>query len=254
MLRVVACLGVLAIGGVAIMVFWPHERKKSTVPNASIPSAGEDRFAAARREMVKWDLADRDISDAGVLAAMGRVARERFVPADLQSKAYEDYPLPIGHNQTISQPYIVALMTQLARPTPSCKALEIGVGSGYQAAVLAELCGEVYGIEILPELAESAAARLKTLGYRNVTVRCGDGYQGWPEHAPFDINIVSAAPDHVPQPLVEQLAVGGRLVLPVGRGLQELLLLEKQADGNVRRTAVAPVQFVPMTGRAEEGP
>jgi protein-L-isoaspartate(D-aspartate) O-methyltransferase len=251
-IRAVACLVLLAICSAAIMVFWPQERNKSTEKPLP-PPADEDRFAKARQDMVKWDLADRDITDPAVLAVMGRIAREKFVPPDLQSKAYEDYPLPIGLGQTISQPYIVALMTQLARPTPRCRALEVGVGSGYQAAVLAELCGEVYGIEILPELAASAAERLKSLGYHNVHVRQGDGYQGWMEHAPFDIIIVTAAPDHVPQPLVKQLAVGGRLVIPVGRYLQELLLLEKQSDGGLRRTAVAPVQFVPMTGRAEEG-
>jgi len=189
--------------------------------------------------------------DDRVLEVMGRVARHRFVSKKLWKQAYEDHPLPIGLEQTISQPYIVALMTQLARPTADCRALEVGVGSGYQTAVLAELCKQVYGVEILRPLAEEAEKRLAELGYKNVSVRCGDGYQGWPEHAPFDVILVAAAPDHVPQPLVDQLAPGGRLVIPVGRHFQELLLIEKRPDGSLRRTAVAPVQFVPMTGEAE---
>ena len=173
------------------------------------------------------------------------------MPAELQSRAYDDHPLPIGHGQTISQPYIVALMTQLARPTAESRALEVGVGSGYQTAILAELCKEVYGIEILRPLADDARRAAGRLGYKNVTIRCGDGYQGWPEHAPFDVILVAAAPDHVPQPLLEQLAPGGRLVIPVGRDFQELMLIEKRPDGTLHRRSVAPVQFVPMTGEAE---
>jgi len=202
--------------------------------------------------MVEEQLRARDITDQRVLAAMARVPRHQFVPRELWKQAYEDHPLPIGLGQTISQPYIVALMTQLARPTPECRALEVGLGSGYQAAVLAELCKEVYGIEILEPLATAAAKRLSKLGYKNITVRYGDGYQGWPEHAPFDIILVTAAPDHVPQPLIDQLAPGGRLVIPVGRYYQDLLLLEKQADGSIREENVAPVQFVPMTGEAQQ--
>ena len=193
----------------------------------------------------------RDIRDPNVLKVMGRVARDRFVPASERGRAYEDYPLPIGLGQTISQPYIVALMTQLAQPTADSRALEVGAGSGYQTAVLAELCKEVYGIEILRPLADRASKRLAAMGYKNVTIRCGDGYQGWPEHAPFDVILVTAAPDHVPQPLVDQLAPGGRLVIPVGRGFQQLLLIEKRPDGSIARQSVAPVQFVPMTGEAE---
>ena len=172
------------------------------------------------------------------------------MPAELRHQAYRDHPLPIGLDQTISQPYMVGLMTQLVRPLPDNRALEVGVGSGYQMAILAELCHEVYGVEILEPLASAARRRLAGLGYQNVAVRCGDGYQGWPEHAPFDVIVVSAAPDHVPQPLLDQLAPGGRLVIPVGRHSQELLLIEKRSDGSLLRTPVAPVQFVPMTGEA----
>ncbi|MGQ9606857.1 MAG: protein-L-isoaspartate(D-aspartate) O-methyltransferase [Thermogutta sp.] len=211
---------------------------------------GDDEFLAARRRMVEEQLAARDIHDPRVLDAMLRVPRHRFVPEALAAEAYDDHPLSIGHGQTISQPYIVALMTQLAAPQPESRALDVGTGSGYQAAVLAELCREVHSIEILEPLAAEAAERLKRLGYRNVTVRTGDGYRGWPEKAPFDLIIVAAAPDHVPQPLIDQLAPGGRLVIPVGDARQELLLIEKGRDGTVRRESVAPVMFVPMTGEA----
>jgi protein-L-isoaspartate(D-aspartate) O-methyltransferase len=212
----------------------------------------DNRFAAARREMVEEQLEDRDIADPRVLGVMGRVARERFVPAELSRHAYEDHPLPIGLGQTISQPYIVALMAQLARPSPEDRALEVGVGSGYEAAILAGLCKHVFGIEILDALALAARQRLAEFGYANVSVRCSDGYQGWPEAAPFDVILVSAAPDHVPPPLIEQLAPGGRLVIPVGSCNQELLLIEKRFDGGLHRGRVAPVQFVPMIGEARK--
>lgn len=245
-----ALLAAATIGGV-LMTFGLNPFRERSEPAPSAPPRGDDYYAAARRRMVERQLADRDITDARVLEVMGRVARHRFVPEELCDQAYEDHPLPIGLEQTISQPYIVALMTQLARPTPDCKALEVGVGSGYQSAVLAELCEQVHGVEILQPLAEEAQKRLTELGYENVVVRCGDGYQGWPEHAPFDVILVAAAPDHVPQPLIDQLAPGGRLVIPVGRHFQALLLIEKRSDGGVNRTTVAPVQFVPMTGEAE---
>ncbi|MBN2476965.1 MAG: protein-L-isoaspartate(D-aspartate) O-methyltransferase [Pirellulales bacterium] len=202
--------------------------------------------------MVEHDLRGRDIKDPRVLEVMGRVPRHRFVPERLQKSAYADNPLPIGHGQTISQPYIVALMTQLVRPKAEGRALDIGTGSGYQAAVLAELCKDVYSIEIVKPLAEEAKQQLKDLGYKNVTVRHGDGYRGWPEHAPFDVIIVAAAPDHVPQPLVDQLAPGGRLVIPVGDRWQSLVMIERQKDGGLRRETIAGVMFVPMTGEAEE--
>lgn len=219
----------------------------------AFPSEPE-AFRLARQRMVQFQLSHRDITDPEVLKAMGRIPRHEFVPENVIHEAYDDHPLPIGHNQTISQPYIVALMTQLARPRADSRALDIGTGSGYQAAVLAELCREVYSIEIIEPLAASAAERLKRLGYTNVVVRAGDGYRGWPEKAPFDVIIVAAAPDHVPQPLVDQLAVGGRLVIPVGRGQQDLLVIEKQPDGSIRRQSVAPVLFVPMTGEAQRSP
>lgn len=206
----------------------------------------------ARQKMVEFQLRARDIIDARVLFVMGRIPRHEFVPPELLSEAYDDHPLPIGHQQTISQPYIVALMTQLVRPRPEHKALDIGTGSGYQAAILAELCREVYSIEIITPLAEEAASRLKRLGYTNVMVKAGDGYRGWPEKAPFDVIIVAAAPDHVPQPLVDQLAPGGRLVIPVGRVDQQLMVIEKRADGSIVRESVAPVLFVPMTGEAQQ--
>jgi protein-L-isoaspartate(D-aspartate) O-methyltransferase len=211
-----------------------------------------DAFAAARRQMVEQQLRGRDITDHRVLAVMGQVPRERFVPAPIRKYAYEDHPLPIGLGQTISQPYIVALMTQLARPMPNDRVLEVGVGSGYQAAILAGLSKRVYGVEILAPLATAARERLVSLGCTNVTLRSGDGYQGWPEHAPFDVIVVSAAPDRVPPPLIDQLAPGGRLVIPVGRYSQDLVLIEKRRDGTLSRSSVAPVQFVPMTGEAEK--
>jgi len=211
----------------------------------------EKRFAELRASMVERQLRGRDITDSRILRAMEKVPRHLFVPEESRHEAYRDGPLPIGYGQTISQPYIVALMTQLAHPRPEGRALDIGTGSGYQAAVLAELVEEVYSVEILPSLAEEAAARLKGLGYDKVVVRCADGYRGWPEQAPFDLIILAAAPDHVPQPLVDQLAPGGRLVLPVGELYQELVVVEKDARGAVRRRGVIPVRFVPMTGEAE---
>ena len=223
------------------------------VQDAQRPQSPEKaRFSEARRQMVRRDLKQRDITDKRVLAAMGRVERHRFVPEDLRGIAYADRPLPIGHEQTISQPYIVALMTQVVRPKATDRALDVGTGSGYQTAMLAELCKEVYSIEIVKPLAETAKKRLAELGYKNVTARTGDGYRGWKEHAPFDVIIVAAAPDHVPRPLVEQLAPGGRLVIPVGNFWQELLLIEKDKQGKVRRKKIALVAFVPMTGEAEK--
>jgi protein-L-isoaspartate(D-aspartate) O-methyltransferase len=211
----------------------------------------EDRFADERRRMVQTQMAARDITNERVLDALRRVPRHRFVPEHLQDSAHTDRPLPIGEKQTISQPYIVALMTQLAQPKPDSIALDVGTGSGYQAAVLGELCKHVYSIEIVESLARDAAQRLDALGYDNVTVRAGDGYRGWPEHAPFDVIIVAAAPDHIPSALVEQLAPGGRLIVPVGSYYQELTVVEKQPDGTTRQWSVAPVAFVPMTGEAQ---
>ena len=213
--------------------------------------AAEADFSAARERMVKQQLAapGRDITNARVLAVMGKVPRHEFVPAYLRNLAYSDLPLPIGHDQTISQPFIVAFMTEKLEPKATDKVLEIGTGSGYQAAVLAELVRNVYTIEIVEPLARRAEADLKRLGYTNVFVRAGDGYKGWPEAAPFDAVIVTCAPEHVPQPLVEQLREGGRMIIPVGpAGNQELYLLYKKSD-KVEKRAVLPVRFVPMTGK-----
>jgi len=188
--------------------------------------------------------------DPAVLEVMGRVPRHAFVPDNVADAAYEDRPLPIGYGQTISQPFIVALMTHLLEVEPGDVVLEVGTGSGYQAAVLAPLAAEVYSIEIVPQLGESAAARLVELGFDNVEVRVGDGYYGWPEAAPFDGIVVTAAASQIPPPLIEQLKVGGRLVIPVGGGFfqQQLVLVEKQADGGITTRQLLPVRFVPLTG------
>jgi protein-L-isoaspartate(D-aspartate) O-methyltransferase len=212
--------------------------------------AATDENAKARARMVDEQIRARGVADPLVLKAMATVPRHLFVPDDLVPSAYADQPLPIGHDQTISQPYIVALMTELADLAGNERVLEIGTGSGYQAAVLAEIADTVYTIEIVEPLAAEAAERLKRMGYSNVRVRCGDGYRGWPERAPFDAIVVTAAPDHVPQPLIDQLALGGKLVIPVGDTLQELLEITKTADGVIERR-VLPVRFVPMTGEAQ---
>ena len=206
--------------------------------------------AAERERMVAAQIEARGVKDARVLAALRRVPRHIYVPEEIRPHAYADRPLPIGHSQTISQPYIVAFMTEALRLTGREKVLEIGTGSGYQAAVLAGLAREVFTIEIVAPLAERARATLAGQGHANVHVRTGDGYRGWPEEAPFDAIMLTAAPDHVPEPLVEQLAVGGKLVLPVGSGTQELMLIERTAEG-VKRSRLIGVRFVPMTGEAE---
>jgi protein-L-isoaspartate(D-aspartate) O-methyltransferase len=204
-------------------------------------------FESARYNMVSVQISDRGISDTAVLRAMKKVPRHLFVPKEYEKEAYNDYPLPIGHGQTISQPYIVACMTAEAKPAAGKRALEIGTGSGYQAAILAEIVKEVYTIEIVPELARESADRLRLLGYKNIIVKYGDGYKGWEEHAPFDIIIVTAAADQIPPPLVNQLAENGRLVIPIGAAseVQELILLEKK-NGMIHKSRITFVRFVPF--------
>ena len=207
----------------------------------------EKIFTQAREKMVKTQIRNRGIKDERLLKAMLKVERHRFVPEEYQKFAYSDCPLPIGEEQTISQPYIVALMTELLKLNGDEKVLEIGTGSGYQAAILAELSKEVYTIEILEPLAKQAEKLLKDLGYENITVKCGDGYIGWEEHAPFDAIIVTCAPPYIPQPLIDQLAEGGKMVVPVGTDWQELKLIKKQ-NGKINVIDTIPVMFVPMTG------
>jgi protein-L-isoaspartate(D-aspartate) O-methyltransferase len=203
-------------------------------------------FAVQRQRMVEQQLKPRGIKDERVLAAMAKVPREEFIPLDARADAYEDGPLPIGYDQTISQPYVVAFMTEQLRPQQKDRVLEIGSGSGYQAAILAELMAEVYTVEIVPQLGKTAEATLQRLGYKNVHIKVGDGYRGWPEEAPFDAIIVTCAPEQVPQPLVDQLKEGGRMVIPVGeRFAQQLYLFEKK-NGQLKESVTLPVRFVPM--------
>jgi protein-L-isoaspartate(D-aspartate) O-methyltransferase len=218
-----------------------------------------DRYETQRREMVESIAAyvretslyiDKEALDQRVMQVMGKVPRHEFVPSPLKSDAYENRPLPIGHGQTISQPYIVALMTDLLKPRAQDRVLEIGTGSGYQAAVLSELVEEVYTIEIIGDLAQQAESRLQQQGYDNIEVRNGDGYYGWEEHAPFDAIVVTAAAGHVPPPLIRQLKPGGRMVIPVGSRfmVQQLVLVEKALDGTTTTRQILPVMFVPLTG------
>lgn len=234
-LFLVFCLSVWACGG----------RQIDSEP-------GRDPRREEREDMVEMQLAERGITDAGVLSAMRRLPRHLFVPESVREYAYGDHPLPIGAKQTISQPYIVAYMTQALALARGDRVLEIGTGSGYQAAVLAELTDSVYTIEIVEALAKKSAETLRQLGYENIHMRVGDGWGGWPEAAPFDAIIVTAAPGHVPERLVEQLKEGGRLIVPVGDRKQQLLLLSKR-DGKVQTDTLLPVRFVPMTGKVLEG-
>lgn len=219
---------------------------------AGCPGADErpDPTARARAGMVERQIAARGVRDERVLSVMREVPRHLFVPPDQVSQAYADHPLPIGSGQTISQPYVVAFMTEQLRLTGSEKVLEIGTGSGYQTAVLSRLAGKVFSIEIRPELAAEAGERLKAFGAANVELRAGDGFFGWPEEAPFDAILVTAAPEKVPEPLVAQLAPGGRMVIPVGGFYQELKILERTPEG-LRERSVLPVRFVPFVGEAE---
>ena len=222
-------------------------------------AAAADDYAQARQnliEEIRQDVRDtslyldKEALDPRVMTTIGKVPRHQFVPAAQRHKAYINRPLPIGYGQTISQPYIVALMTDLIKPQPGDRVLEVGTGSGYQAAILAELTAQVYSIEIIEALGKEAQERLSRLDYDNITLRIGDGYYGWEEHAPFDAIVVTAAASHVPPPLVEQLKPGGRMVIPVGSRFltQQLLLIEKQAEGQIITRQVLPVMFVPLTG------
>ena len=230
-------LGVLFLLAAVAMAFEPSSPKAQ---------GAEEPFAALRRQMVDRQIRSRGVNHPEVLRAMAVVQRHRFVPEALRSKAYRDTPLPIGQGQTISQPYIVALMSELLDLKPGHRVLEIGTGSGYQAAVLAEMGAEVYTIEIISELGLRAEAVLAELGYSNVKVRIGDGYLGWPENAPFDGIIVTCAPTRIPEPLKAQLAEGGRMVIPTGpRGVQELILLKRIHD-RIEQQKIIDVRFVPM--------
>jgi protein-L-isoaspartate(D-aspartate) O-methyltransferase len=219
---------------------------------AALPAAAQDGYAEARAAMVEQQVRARGISDPAVLAAMERVPRHLFVPETSLAEAYEDKPLPIGYSQTISQPYVVALMTELLDLDDDDKVLEIGTGSGYHTAVLSRVAGSVYSIEIIEPMALEAARRLARLGYDNVHLEVGDGYKGWPEMAPFDAIILTAAPPRIPQPLLDQLKVGGKMVAPVGGFIQDLQVITKAEDGIEKRTVI-PVRLVPMTGQVREG-
>lgn len=213
------------------------------------PGGAGDERSREREAMVATQVAARGVRDLKTLAALRKVPRHLFVPPALAAQAYADHPLPIGHEQTISQPYVVAFMTEALVLRGGEKVLEVGTGCGYQAAVLAEIASAVFTIEIVAPLAGEAAERLQRLGHANVRVRAGDGYLGWPEEAPFDAIVVTAAPDHVPQPLVDQLKPGGRMVIPVGRegGIQQLLVIAKDRDGRATTRRTIPVRFVPLT-------
>ena len=213
-------------------------------------AAKADRQANERDAMVTAQIAYRGIRDPEILAAMRKLPRHEFVPESIKDQAYADGALPIGHGQTISQPYIVALMTEVLRPTRDCRVLEIGTGCGYQSAVLAALCRKVYSIEIVASLADETRHRLARLGIDNVEIRTADGYRGWKEEAPFDRIIVTAAPDHLPEHLLGQLLEGGRMIIPIGAGSQELMVY-RLADGRIDANRLIPVRFVPMTGKAD---
>lgn len=253
MTRLLTLFSLILIGGAEAQESNAPESETAPTPNLT-PHVPEDPHLRDQREDLLEELRrpPYSIDDEQVLAAIAATPREEFCAPETSRLAYENRPLPIGHAQTISQPYIVALMTETLDLEPSDKVLEIGTGSGYQAAVLSPLVDEVYTIEIVEELGEATAEKLERLGYENVHTRIGDGYRGWPEQAPFDAIIVTAAPDDVPRPLVDQLREGGRMVIPVGGGFsQELYVLEKEG-GEVKRKSILPVRFVPMTGEAQE--
>ncbi|MCM3900964.1 MAG: protein-L-isoaspartate(D-aspartate) O-methyltransferase [Pyrinomonadaceae bacterium] len=230
-----------------LLVPLPGCGPQSSSEQSTSQQVSNEEYAKQRRQLIK-QLRSEGIQNQGVLDALEKVPRHRFVPVSYRHLAYENRPLPIGKDQTISQPFIVGYMTEAAEIAPGEKVLEIGTGSGYQAAVLAELGKEVYTIEIIPELAESARTLLREMGYKNVQVKTGNGYEGWAEHAPFDAIVVTAAPDEVPKALVEQLAVRGKMVIPVGTSFQRMVIITKTESGVVERRTI-PVAFVPMTGK-----
>ncbi|MGB9601161.1 MAG: protein-L-isoaspartate(D-aspartate) O-methyltransferase [Limisphaerales bacterium] len=235
-----------------ILFGWFGCESKPGMPHSK--EAMEEKYAEARKKMVEEQLASwtRGIKNKKVLEAMEKVPRHEFVPDDVKNQAYEDYPLPIGYGQTISQPYIVAFMTEKLDPQPNHRVLEIGTGSGYQAAVLSLLVSEVYSIEIIEPLAKRAEETCKRLGYTNVFIKAGDGYKGWPEKAPFDSIIVTCAPEKIPEPLVEQLKDGGKMIIPVGPIWDQSLYLLVKSGNEIKKQAVLPVRFVPMTGEIEK--
>jgi len=251
-ITVCAVLALLAVCVVSACERAPYspDRAGAAAP-AQRPVEQPERATALRLAMVQHQIEVRGVDDKKTLAAMRKVPRHLFVPTASLSIAYADHPVSIGKKQTISQPYIVAFMTEALELKGGEKVLEIGTGSGYQAAVLAEIAGHVYTIEIIESLGRRAETLLEKCGYTNIEVRVGDGYRGWPEHAPFDAIIVTAAPDHIPQPLIDQLKPGGRLVIPVGEFIQHLLRITKTDDGLLRENLL-PVRFVPMTGQAME--
>jgi protein-L-isoaspartate(D-aspartate) O-methyltransferase len=251
MKRALAIVAVIACRGDADP---PAAAQPPPSPPSARPEAdaAPDPYAAPRAKMVAETIAARGITDPAVLAAMRRVPRHEFVPPEKLARAYDDTALGIGFDQTISQPYIVGAMTEAAHVGPGKRVLEVGTGSGYQCAVLAELGADVYSIEIVEPLAKRTHALLARLGYTRLHLRIGDGYRGWPEAAPFDAIVVTAAPKQIPQPLIDQLAVGGRLVIPVGDKDQSLQVLERGADGTIATKTMFPVQFVPMTGETQQ--
>jgi protein-L-isoaspartate(D-aspartate) O-methyltransferase len=255
----IGSLLLVLISGLSLLVGCAPDRDQPISPSGTTEApAGEDsqeaEFTQRRLAMVDTTIRRRGVEDPAVLQAMETVPRHEFVVDEFLGQAYADHPLPIGFGQTISQPYIVALMTELLQLEPGAKVLEIGTGSGYQAAVLAEIVGEVYTIEIIPELSERATDTLLSLGYDQVHTRQGDGYYGWPEEAPFDAIIVTAAPDHVPQPLVQQLRDGGRLIVPIGPqgGFQSLWQITRRGD-ELEAANIADVRFVPLVGGGQSG-
>lgn len=254
-----SCWQLFALGVAALLILTgcesepPEPKAPLSSPGSPGREPGDPSLAAQRRALLETTLRTPpyDIGDERVLEALAAVPREDFCLEGNRHLAYRNTPLPIGFGQTISQPYIVAFMTEQLKPKPTDRVLEIGTGSGYQAAVLSPLVKHVYTIEIVEPLAREATERLSRLGYENITVKAGDGYRGWAEHAPFDALIVTCAPDEIPQPLIDQLKDGGRMIIPVGKiGAQQLVLLRKRGE-HVEQTAILPVAFVPMTGEAE---